>query len=92
MKTTNNYENREMKTNEKEKKNIMYSQLFNYNTLGRDSMMRAADVSAAVEAGGKDISDKKSRSLALCILGGFAAFIMILKFIADFIPALPIGK
>ena len=25
MKTTNNYENREMKTNEKEKKNIMES-------------------------------------------------------------------
>ena len=92
MKTTNNYENQEIKTNEKEKKNIMYSQMFNYNTLGRDSMMRAADVSAAVEAGGKEISNKKSRFLALCILGGFAVFIMMLKFIADFFAAFPIGK
>ena len=65
MKATNNYENQELKVNEKEKKNIMYSQLFNYNTMSKDGMMRSADVSAAVEAGGKDISGRKSRLITV---------------------------
>ncbi len=85
-------ENMEVKTNKEEKKSIMYSQIFNYNTLGRDSMMRAADVSAAVEAGGKDISNKKSRLIALAIIGGFAAFMLLMRFVTSFIGVLPIAK
>ena len=90
MRTTNNYENPEKKTNEKEKKTLMYSQLFNYNLMSRDPMMRSVEVTAAVEGGGKEIDTKKSRLIALAILGGFAAFIMLMKFIAGFIGTLPI--
>ena len=91
MRTNNNYENNEIKTNEKEKRSLMYSQIFNYNMMNRDHMMRPVDVSAAVESGGKDIDNKKARLIALAILGGFAAFIMLVKFIAGFIGTLPIG-
>lgn len=55
-------------------------------------MMRAADVSAAVEAGGKEISTKKSRWIALAIMGGFAAFILLMKVVTSFIGVLPIAK
>ena len=92
MRSTNNFEDKRVKTDEKEKRSIMYSQIFNYNLLSRDPMMRAADVSAAVEAGGKEISDKKSRFLAIWILGGIATFIMIVKFIADFFYNINFGK
>ena len=87
MKATNNYENQELKVNEKEKKNIMYSQLFNYNTMSKDGMLRSADVSAAVEAGGKDISDRKSRLIALAILGGFTAFVLLMITATSFMGA-----
>ncbi len=91
MRTTNNYENPEIKTNEKEKKTLMYSQLFNYNLMSRDPMMRSVEVTAAVESGGKDISTRNSRLIALAILGGFAAFLMLVKFIAGLIGPLPIS-
>ena len=92
MRTTNNYENTEIKTNEKEKKTLMYSQLFNYNLMSRDLMMRSVEVTAAVESGGKEISTRKSRLIALAIMGGFTAFIMLIKFVAGFIGVLPIGR
>lgn len=92
MRTTNNYENYEIKSNEKEKKTLMYSQLFNYNLMSRDPMMRSVEVTAAVESGGKEISTRKSSLIALAILGGFTAFIMLIKFVAGFIGVLPIGR
>ena len=71
MRATNNYENREIKTNEKEKKNIMYSQIFNFNILGRDQTMRSVEVTAAVEAGGKDITNKKVAVYTTLIIAAF---------------------
>ena len=68
MKATYNYENRETKTHEKEKKSIMYSQIFNYNTISRDPMMRSVEVTAAVEAGGKDISNKKTAIYTVLVI------------------------
>lgn len=83
MSSTENQEN--VKTNEKEKRNLMYSQIFNYNMVSRDHMSRPIDVSAAVEGGGKDIENKKSRLTALAILGVFGVFWLILGVIASFI-------
>ncbi len=68
MKSTNNYENKKVKTNEKEKRSIMYSQIFNYNLMSRDPMMRSVEVTAAVEAGGKDISNKKAVYYTLLVI------------------------
>jgi hypothetical protein len=68
MKSTNNYENKKVKTNEKEKRSIMYSQIFNYNLMSRDPMMRSVEVTAAVEAGGKDISNKKAVLYTLLVI------------------------
>ncbi len=68
MNATNNYENKKAKTNDKEKKSIMYSQIFNYNILGRDQTMRSVEVTAAVEAGGKDITNKKTAIYTVLII------------------------
>ena len=73
MRDNDSYINTELKTNKKEKKTLMYSQLFNYNLMGRDPMMRSVEVTAAVMAG----SEHKSRTykkwltvlfLIICIL------------------------
>lgn len=77
MRTNNTYENKENKTNVKEKRSIMYSQIFNYNLMSRDPMMRSVEVTAAVEAGGKDISNKKAVRLTLLVM----VFIFVLCYL-----------
>lgn len=74
MKANNNYDNKKVKTNEKEKRSIMYSQIFNYNSLGRDQMMRSVEVTAAVEAGGKDITNKKVAVYTVLVIAAFFVF------------------
>lgn len=49
-----------------EKRNLMYSQIFNYN-MNRDGT-RNIEVSAAVESGGKSITSKRNRNIGLVVL------------------------
>ena len=47
-----------------EKRSLMYSQIFNYNT-NRDGT-RTIDISAAVAGGGKSVTDKKNYWIRSC--------------------------
>ena len=65
---------REQKDNSVEKRSIMYSHLFNYDTMNRDGQ-RMMETSAAVAGGGKSVSGKKHYHLELCIVAIVVALI-----------------
>lgn len=59
---------REAKDNSVEKRSLMYSQIFNYENISRDPFQRHIEVTAAVESGGKSITNKKNYYIGLLVV------------------------
>ena len=68
MKNIDNYENKKVKTNEKEQRSLMYSQIFNYNMVSRDPMERDMEVTSSIENAGKSITNKKEVVIAFLFI------------------------
>lgn len=77
---------REQKDNSVEKRSLMYSQIFNYDTMNRDGH-RTIETRAAVAGGGKFVSGKKHYYLELCIVVIVVALIFAWSFAREDIAA-----